>query len=226
MFQDSANYYDLLYSFKDYQAEADTLAGMLGDCSTLLDVACGSGEHYRFLSRRFEVDGLDLNPQFLELARLKNPRGRYFEGDMSAFDLGQKYDAVTCLFSSIGYLHERQQIVECLRCMARHARRLLLVEPWFEPQQWNNGRTQMLTHETEDLKICRVSRSSQEGELAVMECRFVVARPEGLDSFEEVHRLRLSTRAEMESAFAEAGLDCIYDDQGLDGRGLYRVKLG
>src|SRR5262249_1845430 len=110
MFSASAEFYDLIYStFKDYAAEAEQIANLLRRrnalCRTLLDVACGSGEHARRLAAGgFLVDGLDLDPNFVRLARLKHPAGRFFEGDMASFHLAQQYDAVLCLFSSIGYL--------------------------------------------------------------------------------------------------------------------------
>ena len=50
MFTASAEFYDLIYStFKDYAAEAAQIASVLRrvnpGCRTVLDVACGTGEH-------------------------------------------------------------------------------------------------------------------------------------------------------------------------------------
>ena len=50
MFSASAEFYDLIYSaFKDYIGEAEQIAGLLrqhnAQCQTVLDVACGTGEH-------------------------------------------------------------------------------------------------------------------------------------------------------------------------------------
>src|SRR5690348_4593728 len=71
MFSESAAFYDLIYSaFKDYPAEAAALAGVIRRehprAKTILDVACGTGEHARLLAREhgFDVDGLDLDPAF------------------------------------------------------------------------------------------------------------------------------------------------------------------
>lgn len=67
MFSESADLYDLIYSgFKDYAAEAETLAAILRrvhpSTRTVLDVACGTGEHARCLADRYgyHVDGVDL----------------------------------------------------------------------------------------------------------------------------------------------------------------------
>ena len=62
MFSESAELYDLIYArFKDYPAEARQVADLLGTvharCRTILDVACGTGEHASLLAAHhgFEV---------------------------------------------------------------------------------------------------------------------------------------------------------------------------
>jgi ubiquinone/menaquinone biosynthesis C-methylase UbiE len=69
MFSASAELYDLVYSgFKDYAAETAQLVALIRQAHpqarTVLDVACGTGEHARLLVEQhgFEVDGLDLDP--------------------------------------------------------------------------------------------------------------------------------------------------------------------
>ncbi|MCO6488373.1 MAG: class I SAM-dependent methyltransferase [Phaeodactylibacter sp.] len=91
MFTESSEFYDLVYSFKDYAGEAEKIRELLlsnqPGCQTLLDAACGTGEHHKYLKNDFQLDGLDLNPTFLDAARKKNPAGRYYEGDMMSFQL-------------------------------------------------------------------------------------------------------------------------------------------
>ena len=54
MFSKSAHWYDLLYSFKDYREEATYIPKLLNqihpDAKTILEVACGTAEHDRYLS--------------------------------------------------------------------------------------------------------------------------------------------------------------------------------
>ena len=70
--------------------------------STLLDVACGTGMHARRLAAQhgFTVDGVDRDPVMVRLAQRAHPAGRFVQGDMTGFDLGRRYDAVTCCFGS------------------------------------------------------------------------------------------------------------------------------
>lgn len=64
MFSKSAAFYDAIYSFKDYAAEAVEVQGLIEkrnpDAGTLLDVACGTGLHLQYLAGAFDVEGIDL----------------------------------------------------------------------------------------------------------------------------------------------------------------------
>jgi SAM-dependent methyltransferase len=239
----SASTYDLIYSFKNYAAEAAKIAEILlrerPGARDLLDVACGTAEHARFLvagpdrgtfdahpAASFLVDGIDIEPSFLEIARAKVPTGRFVAADMCDFDLERQYDAVLCLFSAIGYVLEYPRLVSALRCFRRHLRPggVALVEPWFAPDAWRVGSIHMQTAERDDIKICRMTVSGQEGSVAVMPFHYMVATRDGVESFQEEHRMALRTREEMLAAFREAGLEAQLDPTGLDGRGLYIAR--
>ena len=72
MFSRSADIYDAVYSFKDYAAEAERIHTLIQErtpgAATLLDVACGTGKHLEQLARWYEVQGLDLNEDFVAIA--------------------------------------------------------------------------------------------------------------------------------------------------------------
>src|SRR5215469_2891172 len=76
-FIDSAELYDAIYQFKNYKRECERLRALIDEAvpaaRTLLDVACGTGEHARFLREHFAVDGVDINEHYLHAARQKNP---------------------------------------------------------------------------------------------------------------------------------------------------------
>ena len=141
MFSASAQYYDQIYSqLKDYAQETDrihTLVRQLNPrAATVLDVGCGTGEHARRLAARgFIVDGLDLDPAFVRIAQAKHPMGRFFEADMCRFALPYRYDAILCLFSSIGYVRTIDRVRDALGCFRDNlnSRGVILVEPWFPP---------------------------------------------------------------------------------------------
>ena len=230
MFSQSARIYDLIYHFKDYRAEVDRITERIRQehpsARSILDVACGTGGHTRMLEEDFEVDGLDIEPAFVEIARRKLRRGTIHTGDMAGFDLGRRYDVVVCLFSSIGYLREQERLVSALRSFGRHLHPngLMMIEPWFTPEAWRVGSTHMQTGEGDGIKVCRMCRSEQHGRESFLRFHYLVASPAGVEHFTEDHRLALRTVDEMTAAFQEAGLEVRYEPEGITGRGLYVAR--
>jgi SAM-dependent methyltransferase len=229
MFEKTARFYDAIYSWKDYAAEARQLKTLLVERQqtmaprTLLDVACGTGAHVPYLRGDFAYEGLDLDAQMLALAHERFPDIPFHHGDMRDFELGRQFDVVTCLFSSIAYVKTADKLEQATATMARHVRRggVLVIEPFVAPQEWEAGRPTATFVDQPDLKIARMSVSAREGDIAILDFHYLVAAPAGVEHLTERHELGLFTDAEYRRAFAATGLDVTHDADGLMGRGLY-----
>jgi SAM-dependent methyltransferase len=227
MFSRSADLYDAVYSFKDYAQEAERVHEVIEErrpgARTLLDVACGTGKHLEQLRRWYDVTGVDLDPNLLAVAQERLPDVPLHEGDMRSFDLARRFDAVTCLFSSIGYAGDEDGLRAAIAAMAAHLEPggVLVLEPWLEPGEWIEGRPHVVVVDEPDLKIARMNVSTQEGRLAIMHFHYLVGTPEGVRYFDERHEAALFTDEEYRAAFAAAGLEVEHDAEGLIGRGLY-----
>ena len=224
----AAEFYDLIYSDKDYAAEAELLAEAIRSrnpqARTLLDVACGTGEHGRALTALgFRVDGVDIEPQFLKVASRKMPRGAFTEADMTAFDLGRRYDVVTCLFSAIGYARTLGGLERAVACMARHSKAagLVIVEPWFAPDELTDGWISTESANSDGVHVFRMSRTVLEGDTSRLELEYLIGGPEGIERRSELHRLGLFTQEQTEAAFRKAGLEVALIPKSLRNRGLY-----
>jgi SAM-dependent methyltransferase len=232
MFDVSAGFYDLIYSaFKDYRREGEELAILLRRlnpaCRTVLDAACGTGEHARMLADAgFRVDGLDLSPAFVQIARQKYSAGRFFEADMGAFRLPHRYDAVTCLFSSIGYLRTIDRVERALTCFREHLAPggVVVVEPWFAPGVLEHGRIAQNTGEAAGVRVTRSSRVEIEGRLSRLHFDYEITDASGQRHASEVHELGLFTTGELLGAFRQAGLAATYEAGGLSDRGIYWAR--
>ena len=234
VFTASAEYYDAIYAtFKDYRTEATKLAALLRAinpaCKTILDVACGTAEHELYLTDAgFTVDGLDIDETFLRIARTKNPICRFFLGDMSAFDLPDRYDAVICLFSSIGYLRTLDRLVTALHCFRRHLAPggIIVVEPWFPPGVLDPARFGRNEAEVDGGRIVRTNRIEIDGRVSRIWFDYEISDASGTRHAEEIHELGLFTAEEILASFREAGLDAGHDPVGLRmNRGLFVAKL-
>jgi ubiquinone/menaquinone biosynthesis C-methylase UbiE len=228
VFTRSARFYDAIYSWKDYPGETAKLLALIREqnpnARSLLDVACGTGKHLELLREHFDVEGLDLDEELLAIARERLPGVRFHHGDMRAFDLGGTFDVVTCLFSSIAYTRTVEDLERAIASMARHLSPggVLIVEPFFAPDQWEPGHPWAVFVDEPDLKIARmdVGRPLENG-VATIEFHYLLATPQGVEHMTERHHVALFTEEELRAAFRVAGLDPEIDPEGLMSRGLY-----
>ena len=227
MFRQSARLYDAVYSWKDYPREAELVHEFVQarkpGGATLLDVACGTGAHLAELRGRYRCEGLDLDPNLLSVARGRLPDVPLHEGDMRDFDLGRRFDVVTCLFSSIGYMLAVEELEASVAAMARHLEPggVLLVEPWLTPEAVVTPHVGAVFVDKPELKIARVNTIEVDGRRSSFLFHFLVGTPEGVEHFTEPHELMLFTHEEYLAAFRAAGVTVEHDGEGLMGRGLY-----
>lgn len=230
MFSKSAQYYDEVYASidKDYSSEADKAHKIIqkykqSKGKLLLDVACGTGAHAGPLRKHYKVEGLDLDPEMLSVARRKHPKITFHQGDMTNFDLSRQFDVIVCLFSSIGYVKTKPRLQKAIKTMNGHLLPggVLLIEPWFTPIQWKPGRAFMTQVNKPDLKIVRMSHSGQRGKISVLEFQYLIGTSKGIKHHTEIHELGLFTHKEYMDASKVTDLNVIHDSNGLDGRGLY-----
>ncbi len=227
MFSKSAAFYDAVYAFKDYAWECERLVEIVGqknpEAGTLLDVACGTGMHLFKLKKRFECDGLDLDENLLAIAKARNPEIQHHLAAMADFNLGKKFDVVTCLFGSIGYSPDVDALEASIACMRNHLnpKGLLIVEPWLTREKFQSGHLGSIFIDKEDLKLARVNLSRIEGRQSVIDFHYLVGTHAGIEHMVEEHRLTLFTTGEYLESFQKAGLIVEQDAEGLMGRGLF-----
>lgn len=227
MFTKSARFYDRLYAFQDYGAAANKLHALVqsrhASARTLLDVACGTGRHLDSLRDRYDVEGLDLNADLLAIAQDRLPAIPLHQDDMTRFDLGHRFDVVTCLFSSIAYVLTLENMRRAIARMAAHLEPggLLLVEPWFSPENYWTGTITANHVDDPDLKISWMYVSELRDRISVLDIHYLVGSPAGVECFSEVHEMGLFSPEEYGAAMTDVGLAHEYDAHGFFGRGLH-----
>ena len=234
MFTQSAKYYDALYRAlgKDYASECARIVEMLhergaGKGASVLDVACGTGAHLHYLRETFACEGLDLERNMLAVAAQRAPDVPLHQADLISFNLGKKYDAILCLFSSIGYVPSALRLNQTLQTFARHLKPggVAIVEPWFTPEQWVDGHLNALFVDEPDLKVARMNVSRRDGNVSIIHFHYMIGSRDGIRTFTEPHRLTLFTQDEYAKAFTNAGLKMEFHAQGFSNRGLYIGRL-
>lgn len=232
---ESADVYDLLYTtVKDYAAESARIAELIRErapgARSLLDVACGTGRHARWLAERhgFYVDGLDLQPDFVRIAQRNLPAGRVVQADMTSFDLERHYDAIICLFSAIGYVRTLENVTRTLARFRAHLADggVVIVEPWFPPGVLQPGRIFATCAEREGLAVCRMGRTEVDGRTSRLHFEYLIGRGGIIERASETHELGLFTTDEMAGCFRAAGFVPEHDPVGIDQRGLFIASIG
>jgi len=231
-----AELYDLLYASgidgKDYSAEAGEIAALVRRARphsrTLLDIACGTGEHARYLSEvhGFEVDGIDISTDMIARARAKCPRGRFDIADMASFHLGRCYDGLLCMFSAIGHVVTLPRLRDTLACMRAHLAPggVAVVQPYLTPDAIPTLGTREYCFESGDLKVRRTRYAELDGRCHRVSYHYTIEGPDGTREADEVEEWGLFTRDEMLATFSAVGLAATYDPSGWSdatGRGIY-----
>lgn len=219
-----AAWYDALYESlgKDHATEArqllDRVTTQLGHRPTSwLDVACGTGQHLAAVVDEVdEVVGVDLSEAMLDVARARlGGRVELRVADQRDLDLGRRFEVVSSLFSSIGYAADLPELDATVAALARHVAPggVLVLEPWVDPADWEDGRTQVVDVEEADRRAVRVITSRREGDVSVLEVAVVSAAAGRLTVEREDHRMLLVSRDRLLESVRAAGLDPTWDDE-------------
>ena len=105
-------YYALLYGHRDEEDAQAWVATInqrwsLPQGARILDLACGRGRHVRCFSEAgMKVTGVDISEASIREAQLAVPQAEFHVHDMrDPFEPGG-FDAVCCLFTSLGYFED------------------------------------------------------------------------------------------------------------------------
>ncbi len=230
IYADLAEYYDVMYSFKNYRKETARvveLARRYGRSAgrDWLDVACGTAQHLQYLPRRYRRIGVDLSAAMLRVARRRLPGVRFVRGDLRRFHLGRRYDVVTCLFSSIGYVRTVDGLRQAITHLARHLKPggVLVIEPWLTPQGFRPGTAHLRLEGSGDVRIARANSSERRGRLSILRMHYLMAEPgRPIRYAVDAHRMGLFTTSETLRLLQGAGLRARFLRKGLTGdRGLF-----
>jgi len=227
----SAQHYDRVYSFKNYEAEVKKLESIFkkhasNEIKTILEVACGTGNYLQFLQNNYTVEGLDISPNMVKEAQKKLPEVNIQLGDMRQFDMNKQYDAVVCLFSSIAYMLNEADLTKAVNSMVKHLKPggLLIIEPFVQKEKFTVGHLGVLNHEWDDLKISRHNTTTlDEHNICQMDFHYLITnKEEGVQYFIEPHSMWLIPQDIMLNIMQKAGLKATFTLDGLiPNRGLF-----
>lgn len=210
--------YDTLMKEVDYRGWAFYITEILskngiGPPAKILDLACGTGTVTILLAETgFDLIGLDISGEMLSVARAKSDskkaRKDWRQGDMRRFKFDESVDAAICLFDSVNYLADENELRDtfaCVRNALRSGGMFLFDMNTIHALSNNWGNS---TKVRQDGEVHSIWRSSYQpcDHTAFME--LTVFQPDGVGGYRklrEVHVERGYEMSEIDSYLRQAG---------------------
>lgn len=125
-YKEIAKYYDKIYHFIEYEKQAKYFIKLINKFNKsgnnkILDVCCGTGTHIILLKKEgFDITGLDMSDDMLNLAKKKNPDIRFIKNNMRTFDLKEKFGTIICFFNALVYNKNEEEMKKALSNLYSH----------------------------------------------------------------------------------------------------------
>tara|TARA_A100001234_G_C12553524_1_gene354204 strand:- start:34 stop:780 length:747 start_codon:yes stop_codon:yes gene_type:complete len=203
------NYYDLIYSEKNYSEEASFVLEILKkykiEGKSLLELGSGTGIHATELAKKgYFVQGIERSQSML-LRSKKHNRYKVINGDIRDFSLERKFDSVISLFHVISYQIKNEDLDSVLNNVGKHLNKggLFLFDFWYSPAVYNlKPKVRLKRFHSENYIITRISEPQiiSEANRVDVEFTFFVEnkKDNSIEKFVEIHPMRHFSLPEIE----------------------------
>lgn len=219
-FQDYAYYYNAFYQDKDYKKEAKDAERLVkkwghGKTELLLDLGCGTGRHdVEFMKMGYQVTGVDLSAQMIEIARRNGSSIEYQVADIRDYLPEKTYDVVISLFHVMSYQNRNEDILNAFHTAANAVRRkgIFLFDFWYGPGVLSDKPSvRVRTVENKDYTLYRIAEPIMRVEENVVDVNykvFVIQNKTGYTkTIEEIHSMRYFFVPELKILLQQAGFE-------------------
>lgn len=226
-FKTISSYYDALYvKDREYSPEAAKVKELLTRHGVprqadLLVLACGTGGHLPYFKDEYQVSGLDLSEDMLALARKKYPDLTFHLGNLIDFALETDFDAMICLYGSIGFVKTVENLRASMKRIAAHLRPggLALITPWSTVEDFQDLIV-VDAADKPDLKIARMEQVRlKEPKLVEVTFHHLLGKNNEVTYHKQSMEIGLFSRQEYVQAMTDAGLEVVEEYRGTDVRG-------
>lgn len=226
-FKTISTYYDTLYvNDREYAPEAAKVKELLtkhgvSSQADLLILACGTGGHIPYFKDDYHVSGLDLSEDMLALARKKFPDLGFYLGNLINFELETDFDAMICMYGSIGFVKTVDNLRASLKRIAGHLRPdgLVLLTPWSTVEDFQELIV-VDSADKPDLKIARMEHVRlKEPKIVEVTFHHLLGENNEVAYHKQSMEIGLFSRQEYLSSMTDAGLKVVEEYTGANVRG-------
>jgi SAM-dependent methyltransferase len=218
VFEDYADYYELLYQDKDYHGEAKFIQNILltyaPKACQLLELGCGTGKHATLLAEKgFQVHGVDRSARMLQQANNNllqilpeiATNLQFTNGDIQHIRLNQKFDAIISLFHVMSYQVTNENLLATFATVKEHLNpgSIFVFDVWYGPAVLNEQpMVRVKRVENEHIKITRVAEPAlypNENTVDVNYDFFIEDKQKNIfKQLNETHHMRYVFKSEVE----------------------------
>ena len=192
--------YDVIYSKKNYKAEANLISQIIKKFHTpnikILDIGCGTGEHtLELLKKGYKVTGIDFSNEMLKIAKKKLLSNKLYSNNLfnlNAYDVNKlevKFNVILMMFNVIGYLDDVHFFFEKLKdCLEPNA--LIFFDYWSEKAvKKNPPKTTKKDFLYKDFKATRISKGKIIKNKVKVDLILNIIKENKTKSFDETHNV-------------------------------------
>lgn len=217
-----AELYDLFYADKPYADEVAFIHTCINNnkpgTKNILELACGTGNHSLLLEKYgYQIIASDYSSDMLAQAQKKaqknNSRVDFRRQDMRTLDVQERpFDAIICLFDSIGYVATNDNIESVLRNVHNHLipGGLFIFEFWHAGAMIRNyDPLRIRRWQTPEGEILRISETSIEYQKQLCHVAYSVYELNKNGSYKQLQEMqtnRFFLLKEMEAFLKNSGL--------------------
>lgn len=216
-----SQYYDLLYSDKDYIAEVEYVDNLIqansSNTKTLLDMGCGTGKHAELLCNKgYVVHGIDLSENMLKIAesRRKNKKDllSFSHSNIQELNLDKKFDAVISLFHVMSYQNSNEELIKAFSVAKKHLNEdgIFIFDFWYGPAVLTNlPTTRVKRLENESIKVTRIAEPILHAQKNIVDVNYDVfiedSKSKVIIEKKELHKMRYLFDPELELICEQVG---------------------
>lgn len=220
-----SQYYDLLYSDKDYIGEVEYVDGLIKasgkNAKTLLDMGCGTGKHAElFCDKGYKVHGIDLSEDMLKTAETrrigKEDKLSFGHSNIQELNLDKKFDVVVSLFHVMSYQNSNEELIKTFEVAKKHLNDggVFIFDFWYGPAVLSDKpATRIKRLENESIKVTRLAEPVLHSQKNIVDVNYDVfienkASKEVLEK-KELHKMRYFFDTELEMVCETVGFEVV-----------------
>jgi len=223
VFGSYADYYDLLYADKNYQAEVEYLDAIIKQdnqaATSILELGCGTGAHAQvFAQKGYTIHGIDFSQKMINIASKKfnhNSSVTLDVGDVRTYRTSKQYDVVLSLFHVINYQITDSDLQKMVQTAAVHTKPggLFIFDCWYGPAVLSQKpEVRVKRIKIGDVELTRLSEPKSYPEKNKVDVTFTLfvrdKKNHAITELSETHGMRYLFKPEIENLFEQNSFSC------------------